>query len=86
MSLKEKGLLEFGAFRFNPAERTLWRDGQMVSLTPKALDTLAALLYTPGRLVEKEDLIKTVWPDAFVEEGNLAVQISLLRKTLGDDT
>ncbi|MFN7919948.1 MAG: winged helix-turn-helix domain-containing protein [Bryobacteraceae bacterium] len=66
------------------AERSLWRDGQAISLTPKALDTLAALLANPGRLVEKDELMKTVWPDAFVEEGNLAVQISLLRKTFGE--
>ncbi|MBM3737450.1 MAG: hypothetical protein FJW39_16845 [Acidobacteria bacterium] len=85
MLLDSKGLCEFGPFRFDRRDRTLWRDGKLIPLTPKALDTLAALIATPGRLVEKDDLIKAVWPDAFVEEGNLAVQISLLRKTFGGE-
>lgn len=86
MSVQSKELCEFGPFRFDRADRTLWRDGHIVPLTPKALDTLAALVETPGRLLEKEELIQAVWPDTFVEEGNLAVQISLLRKTFGDDS
>jgi DNA-binding winged helix-turn-helix (wHTH) protein/TolB-like protein/Tfp pilus assembly protein PilF len=86
MPLKAKPSFEFGVFRFDMAERILWREDHIVPITPKALDTLAALLEIPGRLVEKEDLIKAVWRDTFVEEGNLAVQISLLRKTFGDDT
>lgn len=86
MSPKLKGICEFGPFRFDREERTLWRDGKMLSVTPKALDTLAALLESPGRLVEKDELMKAVWPDAFVEEGNLAVQISLLRKMFGEET
>lgn len=86
MSVQSKGLCEFGPFRFDRGERTLWRDGHIVPLTPKALDTLAALIASPGRLVEKDDLMQAVWPDTFVEEGNLAVQISLLRKAFGEES
>jgi DNA-binding winged helix-turn-helix (wHTH) protein len=71
MSLKGKSLFEFGPYRLDTAERTLWRDGQMVPLTLKALDTLVVLVSSPGCLVEKEDLLKAAWPDTFVEEGNL---------------
>jgi DNA-binding winged helix-turn-helix (wHTH) protein/TolB-like protein/tetratricopeptide (TPR) repeat protein len=85
MSLKPQSLYEFGPFRLDTADRTLWRDGQMVPLTPKALDTLVALVESGGRLIDKENLLKAVWPDTFVEEGNLAVQISLLRKVFGED-
>src|SRR6266481_1971957 len=85
MSLKAKSLYEFGRFRLDLAERTLWRDGQTVPLTLKAMETLSVLVSNGGRLVEKEELLKAVWPDTFVEEGNLAVQISLLRKTFGEE-
>ena len=56
-----------------------------VALPPKALDLLAALISSAGHLVTKEDLLKQVWPDTFVEEANLSYTISLLRKALGDD-
>jgi len=85
MSLKPQNLVEFGPYRLDTAERLLWRDGRMVPLTQKALETLVVLVENRGRLVEKENLLKAVWPDTFVEEGNLAVQISLLRKTLGEE-
>ena len=77
-------LFEFGPFRLDAAERQLWRDGEVVTLTPKAFDVLLALVEQPGRLLEKEALLKTVWPDRFVEESNLADNISRLRKTLGE--
>jgi DNA-binding winged helix-turn-helix (wHTH) protein/TolB-like protein/Flp pilus assembly protein TadD len=78
-------LYEFGPFQLDPPERLLLCDGQPVSLTPKAFDLLLALVDRSGHLVEKEELLKIVWPDSFVEEGNLAVTISLLRKALNDD-
>lgn len=77
-------LYEFGSFRLDVAERLLLRDGEGVPLTPKAFDLLLALLQQPGRLVEKEALLKAVWPDSFVEENNLADNISRLRKALGE--
>jgi TolB-like protein/DNA-binding winged helix-turn-helix (wHTH) protein/Tfp pilus assembly protein PilF len=77
---------EFGPFRIDTAERLLRRDGVLIPLPPKAACTLIALLRDAGRMVDKDDLIKVVWPDTFVEEGALARNISLLRKTLGDTT
>ncbi len=85
MLLNHRSLYEFGAFRLDASERTLWRDGLLVPLTPKAFETLAILVEHRGKLLEKEALLSAVWPDSFVEEGNLAVQISLLRKTLGEE-
>ncbi len=76
---------EFGTFRLDPAERLLLRDGHPVALTPKAFDLLLYLVNRPGRLVEKRTIMAAVWPDAIVEEGNLASTVSALRKALGDD-
>ena len=79
-----KGLYEFASFRLNANERLLLRAGEVVPLPPKAFDVLLALVEQPGHLLEKEELLKTVWPDSFVEENNLADNISKLRKVLGE--
>src|SRR5215510_923633 len=84
MSLQTKHIYEFGPFRLDEAEHLLLRDGQTVPLTPKAFDLLLALVEGHGHLLEKEELLKKVWPDTFVEEANLASNISQLRKALGD--
>jgi len=73
---------EFGPFRLDISERQLQRNGKEVSLTPKTLDLLLALVQNRGRVVTKSALIGLVWPDTFIEESNLAVQISVLRKIL----
>jgi TolB-like protein/DNA-binding winged helix-turn-helix (wHTH) protein/Flp pilus assembly protein TadD len=78
-------LYEFGPFRLDPAERKLLRGNEIVALTPKALDTLLLLVRNSGHLLEKDELIRTLWPDSFVEEGSLSNNIFLLRKALGDD-
>ncbi len=78
-----KHFYQFGAFLLDPAERTLTRAGTPVPLTPKAFDTLLVLVRHSGHTVEKEELFKEVWPDTFVEDGNLAVKIFALRKALG---
>lgn len=78
-------LYEFGPFLLEPTERKLWRDNEVVVLTPKAFDTLVLLVRNSGHLLEKDELIGALWPDSFVEEGNLTNNISLLRKALGDD-
>lgn len=78
-------LYEFGPYQLDPPERLLLCDGHPVCLTPKAFDLLLALVDRSGHLVEKEELLRIVWPDSFVEEGNLSVTISLLRKALNDD-
>ena len=75
---------EFGVFRFDPAERVLYRGSERVPLSPKVADTLLVLLTHHGRVVEKNELMQLVWPDTFVEEGGLARNISALRKALGD--
>jgi TolB-like protein/DNA-binding winged helix-turn-helix (wHTH) protein/Tfp pilus assembly protein PilF len=77
-------LYEFGPFRLNKPERLLLRNGEAVPLTPKAFDLLVALVERPGHLLEKDLLLKSVWHDSFVEENNLADNISRLRKVLGD--
>jgi len=75
---------EFGPYRIDAGERLLRRGGELVSLPPKVADTLLVLVRSAGRMVDKSDLMKAVWPDTFVEEGALTRNISLLRKTLGD--
>ncbi|HET8677590.1 MAG TPA: winged helix-turn-helix domain-containing protein, partial [Blastocatellia bacterium] len=77
-----KRLYEFGPFRLDGAERLLLRNGEVVPLTPKAFDVLLALVEQAGHLLGKEELLKTVWPDSFVEESNLADNVSRLRKAL----
>jgi TolB-like protein/DNA-binding winged helix-turn-helix (wHTH) protein len=87
MSFESKPLFEFGPFRLDPSERLLMRDHTPIHLPPKAFDSLALLVENQGHLLEKEELLKRVWPDSFVEESSLAQHISLLRKVLqdGDD-
>lgn len=75
---------QFGAFRLDPAERLLLREGQPVPLTPKAFDLLVYLVERHGRLVEKRALLTALWPDAIVEEANLASNVSALRKVLDE--
>jgi DNA-binding winged helix-turn-helix (wHTH) protein/TolB-like protein len=75
----------FGSFQYDPEQRLLLRDGDMVPLVPKAIDTLHVLLERRGRIVEKSELMKLVWPDTTVEDIGLARNISILRKALGDE-
>jgi len=85
MSLQSQCLYEFGPFQLDHSERRLSQQGRPVPLTPKAFQTLLVLVQNPGRVVEKEELLKTVWPDTFVEEATLAQNVFTLRKQLGDD-
>jgi DNA-binding winged helix-turn-helix (wHTH) protein/TolB-like protein/Tfp pilus assembly protein PilF len=75
---------EFGRFRLKIAERLLLREGEPVPLTPKVFDILVTLVEKAGEVVTKDDLMRRVWPNTFVEEGNLTQNISLLRKALGE--
>jgi DNA-binding winged helix-turn-helix (wHTH) protein/tetratricopeptide (TPR) repeat protein len=75
---------EFGPFCLYPTEQLLLRDGKPQAVAPKAFEILVALVAKHGRLVTREALMQTVWPDSFVEETNLTVNISQLRKTLGE--
>src|SRR5713226_1610547 len=84
MAQPAKAWYEFGPFRLDAVQHLLFRNGQLVSLAPKAVETLVVLVENHGRLVEKENLMKAVWPDTFVEEANLSVHISALRKVFQD--
>jgi TolB-like protein/DNA-binding winged helix-turn-helix (wHTH) protein len=84
MDPAESVIYEFGPFRLDMADRTLFKDGEILPLPPKALDTLAVLVKNQGKVVEKSVLMEAVWPDTFVEENNLSQNISSLRKALGD--
>ena len=85
MSAAGGSIYVFDQFMLAPEERLLWRDGKPVSLTPKTFDLLVVLVTNSGHLVGKDELLQQVWPDSFVEEVNLSVNISSLRKALGDD-
>ncbi|HEV2828419.1 MAG TPA: winged helix-turn-helix domain-containing protein [Pyrinomonadaceae bacterium] len=84
MTEETSAFYEFGRFRVKADERVLRRGEELVSLTPKAFDILLTLLENAGRIVNKDDLMKKVWPNTFVEEGNLTQNVSLLRKALGE--
>ena len=80
-----KLLYEFGEFRLDLAKHRLLREGEIVALTPKAIETLRVLIQHRGQLVERDQLMNSVWGDVAVEDGNLTVTISMLRKTLGEN-
>ncbi|HLK67469.1 MAG TPA: winged helix-turn-helix domain-containing protein [Bryobacteraceae bacterium] len=82
--MKGKHFYEFGPFRVDPGQRLLLRENQPVALQPKAFDTLLALVQNSQRVLLKEDLMKAIWPDTFVEESNLTQNIFVLRKILGE--
>jgi DNA-binding winged helix-turn-helix (wHTH) protein/TolB-like protein/Flp pilus assembly protein TadD len=84
MGDESKHFYEFGRFRIDTAQRLLRRDQEIVALTPKVFDMLLTLVESSGEVVSKDSLMKRVWPDTFVEEGNLTQNISLLRKALGE--
>ena len=79
-----KHLLEFGSFRVNPEERALFRGDELIPLTPKAFDLLLVLVERSGQVVTKDDLMRLLWPDTFVEESNLGQHVFQLRKALGE--
>ncbi len=80
----ESQLYEFDSFRVDPVRRRLLKGGEQVPLTPKAFSILLALLENRGEVVEKEELIRRIWPDTYVTEANLTQNVSSLRKALGE--
>jgi DNA-binding winged helix-turn-helix (wHTH) protein/tetratricopeptide (TPR) repeat protein len=84
MSKEAKHFYEFGRFRVDPDKRLLLRDNQPVPLQPKAFETLLVLVQRSEAVVLKDDLMKALWPDSFVEDSNLTQHIFVLRKTLGE--
>ncbi len=81
---QQQPVYEFGPFQLDPRRRLLVRQGRSIPLTPKALELLLVLVERRGQVVEKDELMRRLWPDSFVEEGNLAFNVSNLRKALGD--
>jgi len=77
-------IYEFGPFRMDPDKQVLFRENQPIPVTPKVFETLLALVRHSRDVVSKEELLKEVWPDSFVEESNLSQNIFVLRKALGD--
>src|SRR5574341_168810 len=82
MSERSGHFYEFGPFRLDTNERLLLREGEVVPLPPKAFETLLALVEHHGRVLRKDELMKLIWHDTFVEEGNLAQHIFTLRRAL----
>src|SRR6185436_12688118 len=85
MSRRIRNIYEFGPFRLDSERLTLWRDGELVPLTPKVAETLLIMIQQNGKLVERKALMNAIWPDTFVEDGNLNFNVSMLRKALGTD-
>ena len=85
MSVPTKDFFEFGSFTVDAVERVLLRNNQPVAMTQKVFDLLLVLVRNSGHVVDKEKLMREIWPDSFVEEGNLTQNISLLRKVLNGD-
>lgn len=74
----------FGPFRLDQKERRLWKSGEEVPLHPKGFDLLALLVREAGHLKRRTELIEALWPRTIVEENNLTVHLSLVRKALGE--
>jgi TolB-like protein/thioredoxin-like negative regulator of GroEL len=85
MTASSKGFYEFGPFRIDMERYLLLRDGEPISLSPKVFETLLFLVQNRGRVGKKDEIINSVWPDTFVEESNLAQNVFLLRKALGEE-
>jgi DNA-binding winged helix-turn-helix (wHTH) protein/Tol biopolymer transport system component len=85
MSQNSDDWYEFGLFRLDAGERRLLHEGKAVPLPPKAFDLLLVLVKNHGHRIGKDELLKSVWPDMFVEEANLPTNVSLIRKALGED-
>ena len=85
MSLLIRHYYRFAEFIIDTDQRVLLRNGRRVAITPKVFDTLLILTETNGRIVTKEEFMKRLWPDSFVEESNLIFNIQQLRRALGDD-
>jgi len=81
-NIPQKVLILFGSFELDVSTRELRRDGEFVSLTPKAMDLLVLLASANGRVVEKQEIVNALWPGVVVEEGNLTQTAFLLRKVI----
>jgi DNA-binding winged helix-turn-helix (wHTH) protein/TolB-like protein/Tfp pilus assembly protein PilF len=82
--LGKRPFYEFGPFLLDTIQHVLLKEGRAVALTAKTYDTLLLLVQNGGRMLSKEELMKSLWPDSFVEESNLTQQVSMIRRALGD--
>src|SRR5690348_8111092 len=78
-------VFHFDEFTLDVQERRLLRGAELIRLSPKAYDVLVALVQQRGRLVTKDELLRRIWSESYVEEGSLNVHVSALRKALGED-
>src|SRR5690242_5181296 len=84
MDERANKIYEFGNFRLETAEQILWREGDPVAITPKVFDLLVVLVENSGHLLDKKFLFDALWQDSFVEDANLNVTVSALRRALGE--
>ncbi len=84
MLFKQGEVFQFAEFTLDPSQRCLLRNGEAVALPTKAFDMLQFMVENPGRLLTRDAILKAVWPDTVVEEGNLSQNIFLVRKALGE--
>ena len=83
---QEISFYKFGPFRLDLQRYLLIRDSEPIPLSPKALKTLLVLIQNRDRVVSKDELLKSIWPDAHVEESNLAQNIFVIRKALAEES
>jgi TolB-like protein/tetratricopeptide (TPR) repeat protein len=81
---EQPSIYEFDSYRLDARRRLVWRQEALLEIPPRAVELLAVLVEQAGEVVPKEELLRRVWPDTFVEEANLSVNVSILRKALGD--
>ena len=84
MPQESKHFYEFSSFRIDAAKRVLFMEGKHLPLGSKVFETLLVFVQRRGQVVEKDELMKLLWPDSFVEEANLTQNVSILRKVLGE--
>src|SRR5215469_4809190 len=82
--MKSEEIFQFGEFQIDVAARTLRREDEAVALNRRAFDVLLYLIQNPGKILTRDELLKNVWPDSFVDENRLAQSISALRRALGE--
>src|SRR5438445_508644 len=84
MGLQLSPSLKFGPYRLDRDQRLLFRGSEIIPLAPRLYDTLLALVESGGRVIDKDDLLRRIWQDAYVEEGSLTRNVSTLRRVLGE--
>src|SRR5687768_8723766 len=84
LKARQHNIYEFGDFRLDAGAKLLYRKDEQISFTPKAVETLIALVERRGEVVRKDDLMQAIWADTIVEESNLNQYLYLLRKTLDE--